>query len=88
MFRMWGKCMKDNRLIRDTVIIDGDYNKSRTAMVLDALTGICGRFDLAEPIWLKSNIGDFQLHNKTRFGQDNFIEQLDFDYLEIEVIEE
>lgn len=27
-------------------------------------------------------------HGKARFYQDNFIEQIDFDYLEIQVIEE
>jgi hypothetical protein len=88
MFRIWGKCFKDTRLVRDTVTSDSDYSKSRTKMVLDAVTGICRTFDLAEPIWLNSNIEDFRLHNKTRFGQDSFIETLDFDYLEIEVIEE
>ena len=39
-------------------------------------------------IWLDSNIQDFQLHAKTRFNQDNFIEQIPFDYLEIHIIEE
>ncbi len=34
------------------------------------------------------NIKDFQKHAKARFNQDNFIEVLDFDYLEIQVIEE
>ena len=31
---------------------------------------------------------DFKRHDKTRFTSDNFIETIDFDYLEIEVIEE
>lgn len=88
MFRMWGKCMQDTHLLRDTVAEDSDYGKSRTQMVLDSLTEICRRFDLAEPIWLDSNIRDFQLHNKTRFRQDSFIEPLDFDYLEIQILEE
>ena len=30
----------------------------------------------------------FKKHGKARFYQDNFIEQIDFDYLEIQVIEE
>lgn len=34
------------------------------------------------------NINDFKRHAKTRFTKDSFIEQIDFDYLEIEVIEE
>ena len=57
-------------------------------MVLDGLTGICRAFDLAEPIWLESNIEEFRRLSRTRFHQDSFIETLDFDYLEIRVIEE
>ena len=52
------------------------------------MTQICMTFDLAEPIWLESNIKEFQRRDKTRFTQDNFIETIDFDYLEIHVIEE
>ena len=44
--------------------------------------------DLQQPIWLDKNINEFKRVDKTRFEQDNFIEQIDFDYLEIEVIEE
>ena len=46
------------------------------------------RFDLEKPIWPDSNISEFQKVNKTRFYQDSFIETIEFDYLEIQVIEE
>ena len=46
------------------------------------------QFDLGKPIWLDATVTDFQRHDKTRFTQDNFIEAIDFDYLEIHVIEE
>lgn len=88
MFRMWGKIWKDNHMLQDTVICMTDYSLSRTAMVFQSLTEICYTFDLSEPLWLNANISDFQRHDKTRFGQDSFIEQIPFDYLEIEVIEE
>ena len=88
MFRMWGKIMKDNHLVKDMVACCGDYSISRTQMVFQALDEICYTFDLSKPIWLDANIHDFQVHDKTRFSQDNFIEQIDFDYLEIHVIEE
>ncbi len=88
MFRLWGKCMKNNHLVRDLVIEDPDYSKSRTRMVLDAVSALCRSFDLAEPIWLDSNIREFQRLSRTRFTQDSFLEPLEFDYLEIRVIEE
>ena len=88
MFRMWGKIWKNNHMLQDTVICQTDYSQSRTAMVFQSLDDICYEFDLSKPIWLDANIEDFKRHDKTRFSQDNFIEQIDFDFLEIQVIEE
>lgn len=88
MFRMWGKLIKDNHLLKDITACRSDYSQSRTQMVFDCLDEICYEFDLEKPIWLDSNIKYFKLHAKTRFGRDHFIESVDFDYLEIQVIEE
>lgn len=88
MFRMWGKIIKDNHMLRDTVINISDYSISRTAMVFQALEEICYEFDLGKPIWLDATVNDFKRHDKTRFTKDNFIETIDFDYLELQVIEE
>lgn len=88
MFRMWGKIIKDNHLLRDTVVELCDYSLSRTQMVFESLDQICYHFDLEKPIWLDANVRDFKLHSKTRFTQDSFIEHIEFDYLEIQVIEE
>ena len=88
MFRMWGKMWKNHHMLRDTVIAMTDYSLSRTAMVLQSLDDICYEFDLGKPIWLDVNISEFQRVSKTRFTQDSFIEHIDFDYLEIQVIEE
>jgi hypothetical protein len=87
MFRIWGKLFKDNHLIKDTTICD-DSEASRTQKVFRALDRMCDEFDLSKPIWLDSNIREFQHHAKTRFRQDSFIEEIEFDYLEFHVIEE
>lgn len=88
MFRMWGKLFKDNRLLKDMVACNSDYSMSRTSMVFQALDELCHEFDLGQPIWLETNIRDFKRQDKTRFTKDNFIETIDFDYLEIQVLEE
>ena len=88
MFRMWGKLIKNNRLLRDTTISIHDYSLTRTQMVFQALDDICYEFDLSRPVWLDKNINEFKRRDKTRFDQDNFIDSLEFDYLEIQVIEE
>lgn len=87
MFRMWAKIFKDNHLLKDTVICN-DMQDTRTHKVFQALDEICYEFDLGKPIWLDATITEFKRHDKARFTQDNFIEHIDFDYLEIHVIEE
>lgn len=87
MFRLWGKIWKDNHLLQDMVFED-DSNDTRTHKVFRGLEKICYDFDLSKPIWPDKTINEFKQHDKTRFYQDNFIEEIPFDYLEIQVIEE
>ena len=42
----------------------------------------------SKPIWLDVTIAEFKKHAKARFYQDNFVDSIDFDYLEIHIIEE
>lgn len=88
MFRIWGKIIKNNKLVRDMVVEIEDYTISRTKKVYRALDEMCYEFDLAKPIWLESNKEDFIRHARTKFTRDSFIEEIDFDYLDFQVIEE
>ncbi len=87
MFRLWGRTFQDTHVLQNTCIAD-DSEDTRTHKIFRALDQICYEFDLAKPIWLEKNIKEFKRHNKVRFTQDNFIETIEFDYLEIQVIEE
>ena len=88
MFRLWAKVFKDNRLLKDITIENEDNTLNRTRKIYKAIDDICYAFDLSKPIWLDTNIAEFQRHDKTRFHDDNFIDSIDFDFLEIQVIEE
>ncbi len=87
MFRLWAKLFKDNRMVRD-IVIANEADETRTHKIFQALDDVCHAFDLGKPIWLDTNIEEFQKHSKVRFYQDNFIESIEFDYMEIHVIEE
>ncbi|MEH2943340.1 hypothetical protein VSQ32_10820 [Lachnospiraceae bacterium KK002] len=85
--RIWFKLCKDNRLLRDTVITD-DSSDTRTHKIFHALEQVCYEFDLGRPIWLDATVSEFKRHGKARFYQDNFLEEISFDFLEIHMIEE
>lgn len=85
--RIWFKEFENTHLIRETVV-ENRESVNRTKKVFDAITQVCSEFDLGQPIWLDSSVKDFQKHGKVRFSRDNFVEHIDFDYLEMQVIEE
>lgn len=87
MFRLWAKIFQDNRMLSDTVICN-DTADTRTHKIFAALESVCMQFDLGQPVWLDNNVQELKRHSKTRFRQDSFIEQIDFDFLEIQIIEE
>ena len=87
MFRLWAKIFKDNHMLQDTCIADGSED-TRTHKIFRALDQVCYEFDLGKPIWIDKTVTEFKRHDKARFTQDNFIEEIPFDYLEIHVIEE
>ena len=86
MFRLWAKLFKDNHMLRDTVI-EIDKEDTFTHKVFEALDNVVMEFDLSKPIWLDKNIADFRKNCRTRFTRDNFMEEIDFDYLDFHIIE-
>ena len=88
MFRLWGKMILSGKMIKNMTIENIDSSLNRTKKIFNAIDEICYAYDLSRPIWLDKNIKEFKKSNKTRFTKDNFIDEIDFDSLDIEVIEE
>ena len=85
--KIWGKIWTDNHMLRDAVIEDFSAD-TRTHKVFHALDELCTLFDLGHPIWLESAVREFKRHSRARFSGECFVEDIDFDYLEIQVLEE
>ena len=85
--RIWARIFKDNKMQND-MVVENNADDTRTHKIFDALDRICYQFDLSKPIWLDSTVSDFKRHAKVRFTGDNFIDEIDFDYLEFQVLEE
>ena len=85
--RIWTKIFKDNHLVKDYVYINNEED-TRTHKVFAGLDAACREFDLENPIWLDSNVREFKRSSKTRFRGESFIESVDFDFLEFQILEE
>ena len=85
--KIWFKIWENTHLLKSETIED-DTEDTRTHKIFHALEEVCLKWDLGKPIWLDVNVAEFKRHAKTRFTQDSFIESIDFDFLEMHVIEE
>ena len=88
MFRLWGKVIKDSRFVADHVFELDNQLLSRKERTEEGLEALCYHFDLQKPMWFSDNDKDFKQFGKARFTDQHFIETIEFDYFEIEIIED
>lgn len=82
MLKIWGKLIKDNKIIKDEVV-EVDIERSYQDNLKVCLIEICHKMDIEKPYWLPYNLDEYNKRGKTIFTQDNFIEKIDFDKFEI-----
>lgn len=82
MSRLWARVIRDHRIQRqDTISCAwGDTN--------EALTQLCKDFDIPRPIWLDKHEREYQSFRRTAFTREHFMEEVDFDRLEIEYLDD
>lgn len=82
MKKMWAKIMKENRIKKDCVI---EINNDTT--LYDNLKEVCYILNLETPIILKKHKLEIADYNITRFRKTDFVDSINFDYLQIEYFE-
>ncbi|KMT20869.1 hypothetical protein [Clostridium cylindrosporum] len=88
MMRLWGKIIKNNKIIfqhESNYAYDDLEYQDQLKYCIEV---ICKELDIQKPYWLNSNLKEYNKYKKTSFTQDNFIEEIEFDKLEIEVLDE
>ncbi len=51
----------------------------------ECLCHIYKELDLSEPVWLKKHARELSRFRRTKFRPDDFVDAVNFDYLEIEI---
>lgn len=88
LIKLWGKIVKKNNIIQNHVIELNIDRLTDTKPLLKGIETLCNHFDISNPIWMNKNTDEIDRINKTRFKAQHFIEEIEFDYFEIELIHE
>lgn len=83
MLRVWGKIVKNNKIIKDNVVTSDEPESYQENLKL-CIIELCNEFDIQKPYWLPNNLDEYNKRSKTIFNQHNFIEEIDFDMFVIE----
>ncbi len=82
MTRLWVRLMKKHRIDRQTTR-ECTFEGAR-----EALDEVCRELDVPRPIWLPKNEREFASFRMTAFTADHFVEEIHFERMEIEFIDD
>lgn len=85
MIKLWGKLLKKQKLIKDYVMpFDLNYDDPES----EWLYVIARELGIPRPMVLSMHAADWAQFRRMRFLPDHFIEEVDFDRFEVEVMRE
>ena len=87
MYKLWAKKIMKNHLA-DSIVVKNKENISYTEKRDKCIKEICQKLDLSVPVWLKKHDLEFSQFKSVTFYPQDFIDDVDFDKLEIELIDD
>lgn len=87
MYKIWVKKIKDNKII-DSLVIENKENIDLKEKRNKCLSEACNKFDLSIPLFLKKHEDEFSQFKQIVFYPEDFIDEIDFDKLEFELIDD
>ena len=81
MIKLWGKILKDNKIKKDYTISIEEFSFEN---LYDYLKDMCYNLKIETPIILPKHLRQFEEYSITRFYSGDFIDYIDFDFLQIE----
>ena len=84
--KFFARIMKERYVIFETMTEDFEVAKPLVDRLEKCLRIVCKDLDVSVPIWLDRNTKEFACFKRTIFTPEQFIDQVKFDKLQIEVV--
>ena len=86
--KIWAKVLQDHRIINETVREFPSARPSDMEGWSGPLHELCQDLDLCRPVILRKHVNDLKQFSRVVFKPTDFIESVDFDEFEIEILPE
>lgn len=87
MYKLWAKRIRKNHII-DSITVKNKEEITPNEKRDKCLKEICQKLDLSVPVWLNKHDLEFSQFKYVTFYPQDFIDEVDFDKLEIELIDD
>lgn len=87
MLRLWGKLYKDHKIVRQ-MTLNTREEKMDYSRFYDYMSEIAHALDCPTPLVIKSHIFNFAKFNFVKFVKADFVEQISFDYMMVELLKD
>ena len=87
MYKLWARKIKKNHII-DSITVKNKEQITSLEKREKCLKEICQKLDLSVPVWLKKHDAEFSEFKYVTFYPQDFIDEVDFDKLEIELLDD
>lgn len=84
--KIWASTVRGEKITRDVLFTYEHANNCDE--FVSVLQQICEQMDVPTPICTYVNFNHFVMFNNTKFKERDFVESVDFDYLNIEAVPE
>jgi len=83
--KIWAITKKNNKIVLDMIV-------ENSAIEIDGISKliaiVCEEFDIGKPLILSKNMMELSEFGRTVFYPADFIESIDFDTFEVEIVED
>ncbi len=87
MYRLWAKAIKNNKII-NSVDVGNNENITQEQKLKKCLSEIFYKLDISAPVWIQKHDKEFSEFKKIIFFKDDFVDEVNFDKLEIDLIDD
>ncbi len=85
MLTLWGKLIKNGKTLRSDTCSSAKDDLS--SAILECLEYFAKAFDIEAPMWHSAHTKQLGLFHKATFKPDDFIDRVDFDRFEIQILD-
>ena len=86
MMKLYGQAIRGRLVMADTVAENNDTDLPFQDRLEKCFVQVCRDFDVSVPMWIARNTSEFVNFNRTIFHSEQFIDEIKFDRLVIEMV--